>query len=202
MSFMQIEHNSQILEVINKSKFLAYSFCVNTDSDILNALEYLNKNHPDATHICYAYKLGGKEKCSDDGEPQGTAGKPILDVIKKSNFNNVLVAVVRYFGGVKLGAGGLLRAYSNSASKVLVASGQKEAVECKKIQFSLPITATKKLALLQNITEIKKVETTFCEAISIEAFVALEQVNQIKQKLQNLFTQNIDFFDDDKIFYF
>ena len=85
-------------------------------------LEELKKQHKKATHICYAYvynKGEVSEKCSDDGEPNGTAGYPILQVIKKKNLNNILVVVVRYFGGIKLGAGGLMRAYTKACAEVL-----------------------------------------------------------------------------------
>ena len=105
--------------VINKSRFIAYKFELKS----LDAnLELLKKQHKKATHICYAYVFNigvVSEKCFDDGEPNGTAGYPILNVIKKRNLNNTLVAVVRYFGGIKLGAGGLTRAYTKAASELL-----------------------------------------------------------------------------------
>ena len=80
-----------------------------------------NKKYYDATHNCYAYIIdnGNIQKCSDDGEPNGTAGYPILNVIKKKNLTNTFVAVVRYFGGIKLGAGGLTRAYTKACAGVL-----------------------------------------------------------------------------------
>ena len=107
--------------VIKKSKFLTYIYSVTKLREIDEILAKLRIEHKSATHICFAYVLCSPnvEKCSDDGEPSGTAGKPILDVIKKNNLVNILIVVVRYFGGVKLGAGGLIRAYSNSAKEVL-----------------------------------------------------------------------------------
>ena len=113
--------NNMELE-IKKSKFIGYAYKISSVSDVKNTLEKLKKEHKKATHICYAYKLIGEdysEKAFDDGEPNGTAGKPILNVINKKNLSNILVVVVRYFGGIKLGAGGLLRAYSKTASETL-----------------------------------------------------------------------------------
>lgn len=106
---------------IKKSKFLGYAFKVESVEDIEKILLALKKEHKKATHICYAYILQcpNLEKCFDDGEPSGTAGRPILNVLQKKNKSNVLVCVVRYFGGVKLGAGGLLRAYSKTASEAI-----------------------------------------------------------------------------------
>ncbi len=107
---------------IKKSKFIGYKFNVDNLSDVTKILEELKKEHKKATHICYAYKIVGEnytEKAFDDGEPSGTAGKPILNVINKQNLSNILIVVVRYFGGIKLGAGGLLRAYTKTASETL-----------------------------------------------------------------------------------
>ena len=107
---------------INKSRFLAYRLELENLEQVKPFLEKLKKEHKKARHVCYAYVFNRdmvSEKCSDDGEPGGTAGYPILNVIKKKNLTNVLVAVVRYFGGIKLGAGGLTRAYTKACAGVL-----------------------------------------------------------------------------------
>ena len=107
---------------INKSRFIAYKLDLTSLDIVKPFLEILRKEHKKAKHVCYAYVYNKEivsEKCSDDGEPGGTAGYPILNVIKKKNLTNVLVAVVRYFGGIKLGAGGLTRAYTKACAGVL-----------------------------------------------------------------------------------
>ena len=107
--------------VINKSRFIAYKFNLTDLEQVKQHINDLKKEHKKARHVCFAYVFKGEvvsEKCSDDGEPGGTAGYPILNVIKKKNLTNVLVAVVRYFGGIKLGAGGLVRAYSKTAGSL------------------------------------------------------------------------------------
>ena len=104
--------------VIEKSKFISYLIPVESKSEASEVLENLRKKHFDATHVCYAYIVNDEVtlyKSSDDGEPSQTAGAPILNVLRKNDLSNVVCAVVRYFGGIKLGAGGLTRAYSNSA---------------------------------------------------------------------------------------
>ena len=105
--------------IIKKSKFITYLYNVNNVSEINDILDKLKKEYKDSTHICYAYILTNTEKCSDDGEPSGTAGLPILNILKKNNLMNTLAVVVRYFGGIKLGAGGLTRAYSNSVNDTI-----------------------------------------------------------------------------------
>ncbi len=105
--------------LIKKSKFLTFLYEIDNLEEIKEILNNLKIEHKKATHICYAYKIGVNAKYFDDGEPAGTAGKPIFNVIEKKNLNNVLIIVIRYFGGIKLGAGGLFRAYSNCASEIL-----------------------------------------------------------------------------------
>ena len=106
--------------IINKSKFIALTYHVDNIDEISKKIEEVKKIYKDATHYCYAYILDNFEKASDDGEPSGTAGLPILNVLKKENLNHVLCVVVRYFGGIKLGASGLIRAYSNATKEVII----------------------------------------------------------------------------------
>ena len=104
---------------ISKSKFYGYKYGINSATEVKTILDNLKLEHKKARHFCYAYIVddnGAKEKASDDGEPKGTAGMPILNVLKHKKIRNVLLVVVRYFGGIKLGAGGLVRAYTKTAS--------------------------------------------------------------------------------------
>lgn len=114
-----IKNNIENTTIINKSKFITKLYFISSLTEIDNILTEVSKEYKDATHICFAYILNGKEKCSDNGEPSGTAGMPILNVLKKNNLDNILAIVIRYFGGIKLGAGGLVRAYSNSIINAL-----------------------------------------------------------------------------------
>ncbi|MDD6879731.1 MAG: YigZ family protein [bacterium] len=104
---------------INKSKFITKIIKVNDIEDVQIELELAKKEYKDATHYCYAYIIDEIKKSSDDNEPSGTAGTPIMDVLNKNNLNYILCIVIRYFGGIKLGSGGLIRAYSTSVSNAL-----------------------------------------------------------------------------------
>lgn len=197
MKIKGIERNSVYEIVINKSKFFAYSFAVNNTDDVDFYLSFLSKSHTDATHICYAYSIYPiQEKSFDDAEPQGTAGKPILDCIKKSGYQNVLVAIVRYFGGVKLGAGGLVRAYSGGASNVLKLSGVKIAEKCYKINFHLNLNENKKLPLLQSL-DLKMFDYTFGEIIDVFAYCKVDEIESIKEQIKNILARDIDFIVDE-----
>lgn len=104
---------------IKQSKFITLLYKINSIDDINMYLQEVKNNYKDATHYCYAYKFNGSQKFSDDGEPEGTAGLPIVEVLNKKDINNVLCIVVRYFGGIKLGAGGLVRAYTKAVCNAI-----------------------------------------------------------------------------------
>ena len=158
---LQIENDAFVQIEIKKSKFLCFSFAVQSKQQVEEIIAKLKTQHKDATHVCYGYVLSGQEKAFDDGEPQGTAGKPILDCIKRKKLNNTLVVIVRYFGGIKLGAGGLIRAYSNGAKTVLDNSGTKEKTICNKISFKVQLNEQKQLQNLLKNNLIFKNEIDF-----------------------------------------
>ena len=127
-----IEKTATYTEIIKKSKFITYLYPLTSLEHAKNIIEKHKQEHADATHVCYAYILDNLKKESDDGEPSGTAGIPMLQVLEKNNLNHVLCIVVRYFGKIKLGAGGLVRAYTHSANLVL---GEENLIEMKKFQY-------------------------------------------------------------------
>ncbi|WP_077307498.1 YigZ family protein [Terribacillus halophilus] len=115
--------------VIQKSRFIGHVKRVETEEEAIAFVQKIKKEHKDATHNCSAYMIGEHDliqKASDDGEPSGTAGVPILEVLKKKGLKDTAVVVTRYFGGIKLGAGGLIRAYSGSASQSIDTIGVVE----------------------------------------------------------------------------
>lgn len=117
--------------VVKKSKFISYAFRVDDVEKVGFYLDKLKEKYSDSSHICYAYKINEFEKAYDNGEPQGTAGKPILNLIKQKGFNLVLVAVIRYFGGTLLGANGLVHAYSDACNLILE--------KAKKVQLEIGV---------------------------------------------------------------
>lgn len=114
-----IKNNIQNEIIIKNSKFICYLYKIKDINEANSLLNNIKEEHKDATHHCYAYILDNIQKSSDDGEPGGTAGIPILKVLEKNNLSNILAIVVRYFGGIKLGAGGLVRAYTKSVTNTL-----------------------------------------------------------------------------------
>ncbi|MGI6113643.1 MAG: YigZ family protein [Mahellales bacterium] len=122
LGYRTVKDYGQAEIVIKKSKFIGHIKKVEDEEQALGFIEEIKRKHWDATHNCYGYIVGEKgqvQRFSDDGEPSGTAGQPILEVLKQENLRNVTVVVTRYFGGILLGAGGLIRAYSKAARTAL-----------------------------------------------------------------------------------
>lgn len=124
-----IKNNATEEVVIKKSKFISYAYFVNNLEEIKNILNNLKEKYKDAKHMCYAYIVNNDKKYSDDKEPNGTAGMPILNILEKNNLNNILVVVIRYFGGIKLGASNLLRAYVNVTKNCLEKCEKEEYID-------------------------------------------------------------------------
>ena len=134
-------HESE--KIIEKSRFLTYCAHVESEEEAKAFVAEIRKAHSLATHVCYAFisdKTGNLQRFSDDGEPQGTAGVPILEVLKAKKLFETAVAVVRYFGGIKLGAGGLVRAYSSSAAENLDGADIRVLEMCKEYLIEVDYT--------------------------------------------------------------
>lgn len=170
--------------VIQKSEFITRLFRVNSLEEIEAILEQIRKKHYDATHNCYAYILGENQeiqKCSDDGEPQKTAGAPMIDVLKKNDMTNILAITTRYFGGILLGAGGLVRAYSSSVSECLKLA---ELYETKKqAKFLLNTSYAGYNTILKVIPYINILETSFTTEVIITAVCDIDKFDNLEPDL-------------------
>lgn len=152
-----IVNNMENEIIVNKSKFITNVIKVNSIDDINFYLNNIKIKYKDATHNCYAYICGSLKKCSDDAEPNGTAGLPILNVLEQLNLDNVLCIVTRYFGGVKLGAGGLVRAYTKSVTSCIDNINLKEIEMGKLIEITFKYDNSKLIDnLIKNATVISK----------------------------------------------
>lgn len=169
--------------IINKSKFITILTPIQEVNQINKILENIKKKYKDATHYCYGYKIKTYEKCSDDGEPGGTAGMPILKILKINDLTNILCIVVRYFGGIKLGAGGLVRAYSNSVQEALKKSQIGLLTKGYRITINLEYKNIKKTDYLLKKYDIQK---TFKNKITYTFNIEENEYSNIKDKLKSL----------------
>ncbi len=172
--------------VINKSRFITTLFPVKNIDDVNYFLSLTKKKYYDATHNCYAYIIGENaniQKCSDDGEPQKTAGFPMLDVLKKNNMTNILAITTRYFGGILLGAGGLVRAYSESVSECLKNAKKYQNVTYQKIIINIDYSVYN--ALGKDLNKYKILNQDFKDSISLILGIKKNEVLSFKETLIN-----------------
>lgn len=142
MSYLTAARDASHDEVINGSTFIAYVASVDSLEAAHALLQRARDEHPDASHHCWAYKIADVLRFSDDGEPGGSAGRPMLEVILKRELDHCAAVVVRYFGGKKLGVGGLVRAYSGSVARALDSAGVREVVPTQQLEVRAPFAAT------------------------------------------------------------
>lgn len=174
---------------IQKSRFIAYTSHVETEAEARDFVAAIKKKHFDARHNCSAWVLGAdssQQKSNDDGEPGGTAGNPILEAIKQHGLTNVVVVVTRYFGGIKLGAGGLIRAYSHTASLGL------EATPCLEVKPFCLMEAEMDYSLLGTVEnwirneELRTGETVYLDKVTVRLLVEPADCEAISTELTNL----------------
>ena len=140
-SYRTVKAPAAIEIVVNRSRFIGQCIPVPSEAEALDTLSAIRKRYWDATHNCYAYSIGQKgeiARFSDDGEPGGTAGMPMMDALRGAGVTDVLCVVTRYFGGILLGTGGLVRAYGRTCSEAIQAAGVVRMVSCDLVRFEVP----------------------------------------------------------------
>jgi uncharacterized YigZ family protein len=188
-SYRTISEEAESLYKVSGSKHIGRTFHVHSEKQAKEILQKLWEEHPQATHICFAYILTVYEKLersSDDGEPAGTAGKPILNQIKSSKLTEVLVAVIRYYGGTKLGVSGLIDAYKNAAKLALEESGVEE---CEvEVQYALSVSHEETPSLMNALHRLsfRKINTTVEMNFTIEISIKEENETQLLSVLKDL----------------
>lgn len=158
-----IKENSKYELIVKNSRFITLLYKVSSWGDALDILDKVREEYPDATHYCYGFIADEVERCSDDGEPSGTAGMPILKVLKANNLNYILGIVIRYFGGIKLGAAGLIRAYSKGVANAIKENQLKELVKGINLDITFNWESLKQIDYL--LKDVKINEKTFLDSI-------------------------------------
>lgn len=179
-----IKETVKTTQIINRSEFITSLYHVESVDEVQTILQNTRKTYYDATHNCYAYILGDSQdvkKSSDDGEPSGTSGMPILNALEKNELTDVLCIVTRYFGGIKLGAGGLVRAYSSSASLAI----SEATFQTLKTVLKLEIQTSYQQVnlILKTMQEEKLVEKKFLDMIYLYYEVCEEDFDIIQKNL-------------------
>lgn len=185
-----------------KSEFIGYIFPAKTSDEAINFINQIRAKHRKATHNVYAYIVrdGNATRYSDDGEPQGTAGVPVLDVLQKEGLTDVCCVVTRYFGGILLGGGGLVRAYSHSA-KIAVDSARRMIMcSCYKLDFSIDYNLYGKISYVLPEFSVKILNTDFGTDVNVSLLVKSELLIPLSDKLTDITNGQISLYKSDELF--
>ena len=194
-TYLTIVGQSETIIREKSSKFLSLAYHVRTADEVKEIMEGLRKKHYDATHHCYAYRLGprGEEfRANDDGEPSGTAGKPILGQLLSRDITDILVVVIRWFGGTKLGVSGLIETYRESTAAVLNVCKVEERTIDRIYHIRYPFESMDGVMRAVKAVGPKIVEQTFDNMCSMRLAVRLSLADQLYGRLQNIKCINIE----------
>lgn len=198
MEFRTIKEDGQVKEEIKKSRFICHAKRVYSEDEARDFITAIKKEHYKATHNCSAFIIGERseiKRTSDDGEPSGTAGVPMLGVLENHNLTNVCVVVTRYFGGIKLGAGGLIRAYAGSVALAVKEIGIIEIKEQAGIAIQMSYAQYQEYGNFLKEHNLTELETTFTDQIDTIIYVDKEEKENIKSALVEFFNGKVTLID-------
>ncbi|MBZ2156033.1 YigZ family protein [Streptococcus anginosus] len=198
MEFRTIKEDGQVQEEIKKSRFICHIKRVTTENEARNFIQAVKKEHYKATHNCSAFILGERsemKRSSDDGEPSGTAGVPMLGVLENHQLTNVCAVVTRYFGGIKLGAGGLIRAYSSNVALAIKEIGIVHIKEQLGLRIALSYSQYQELPNFLKANHLQEQDTSFTEQVQTTIFVDKNDKDSMIEGLIELFNGKVDITD-------
>ena len=194
MEYRTIKEDGQVQEEIKKSRFICHAKRVYNEEEARDFISAIKKEHYKATHNCSAFIVGERseiKRTSDDGEPSGTAGVPMLGVLENHNLTNVCVVVTRYFGGIKLGAGGLIRAYAGSVALAVKEIGIIEIKEQAGIQIHMTYAQYQEYGNFLKEHNLMELETNFTDQVDTMIFIDKEKNDGIKADLIEFFNGKV-----------
>ena len=183
MAYVTVQHHGKAEIYIKKSRFVANVAPVQTEDDAWSFIKGIRAEYGDASHNCFAFKAGLVQRMSDDGEPSGTAGRPILDVLAKQGLSETVIVVTRYFGGTLLGSGGLVRAYGQAAVAGVEAAGVTIAVLAIDMAITLDYTLVGKVQHLLAQSRALTLDSQFGQNITIACRVQAEAADDLESAL-------------------
>ena len=194
MEFRTIKEDGQVQEEIKKSRFICHAKRVYSEEEARDFITAIKKEHYKATHNCSAFIIGERseiKRTSDDGEPSGTAGVPMLGVLENHNLTNVCVVVTRYFGGIKLGAGGLIRAYAGSVALAVKEIGIIEIKEQAGIAIQMSYAQYQEYSNFLKEYNLMELDTNFTDQVDTMIYVDKEEKDNIKAALVEFFNGKV-----------
>lgn len=192
--FLTIGKNAEYEQVIKKSRFICNVARISNEEEARSFIEQVKANHRKATHHCFAYLVGNHDEVqreSDNGEPSGTAGVPILEALQLKHLHNVVAVVTRYFGGIKLGAGGLIRAYSNTTTGGIEAAGIVSRIEQLTMIIDCPYPLHDQVTYYCQQNRLAIDHEDFSATVTMTVFVDQTNADQQIDDLTNLFNNQL-----------
>lgn len=192
---IKFDNCAEIVE--KKSRFIANLIYVSSEEDAINKIKDIKKKYHDARHNCFAYRVLSKDgviqRSSDDGEPSGTAGAPMLTILEKNNIVNVLLVVTRYFGGILLGTGGLVKAYTESSLKALNENELEEKELGYEVLFNVPYSEIKRIEYFLKTNNILITRKDYVEDVMILTELSQEKYKNIEAEFPKNVNENIEY---------
>jgi len=188
-TYRSIEKSSKGIFKDRGSKFLAFAFPVYSENEIKSILGNIRKEYHDARHHCYAYRLGSgkiRYRANDDGEPSSSAGKPILTQIQVNDLSNIMIIVVRYFGGTLLGVGGLINAYRSAAADAIKNAIIVAGIESDHIIIRFPYEQTNDIMKIIDEEKMKIRDQEFTQSCKLEVLIRKSRTKQVVERLRKL----------------
>lgn len=188
-NYLTVQEYGESEIIISKSRFLTYVSRAETEEEALAFIDVIKKKHPQATHNCSCYLVGEHDniqKANDDGEPSGTAGVPMLEVLKKQQLKDTVVVVTRYFGGIKLGGGGLIRAYSKATSEGITAATVVERVMHALMKVSVDYTWLGKIENEVRSSHYPLHNIDYLDIVDVFIYVKKEEVETFSKWIMEL----------------
>lgn len=179
-----------------RSKFLAFAFCVETEAEALERVAELRQRYYDARHVCWAYRLGStgeKTRANDDGEPSGTAGKPILGQLVSADLTQIIVLVVRYFGGIKLGTGGLIEAYREATKEVLAVAEREERIMERELRVAFGYALMGEVMRAIKESGARVLEQDLRESCALRLSIRAQDAEPLFARLDHLYGVEVSF---------
>ena len=198
MEFKTIKEDGMVQEEIKKSRFICHVKRIYSEEEARAFIAAIKKEHYKASHNCSAFIIGEKsdiKRTSDDGEPSGTAGVPMLGVLEKHNLTNLCVVVTRYFGGIKLGAGGLIRAYAGSVALAIKEIGLVEIKEQAGLRLKLSYSQYQDFANFLKVQNLEETDTIFTELVDTTIYIDKNIKETTKRNLTEFFNGKIELTD-------
>jgi uncharacterized YigZ family protein len=196
MNYRTIKENGIVEEEIKKSRFICHLKRISSESEGRDFINKIKKEHYKANHSCSAMIVGEDsfiKRSSDDGEPSGTAGIPMLSVLEKQELTNVVAVVTRYFGGIKLGTGGLIRAYGGCVANAIKEIGRVEVKKQEGIKLSLTYPQYQNLAIFLQSHQLQEIDTEFLEQVTTYIYLDSENIESILANLVEFYHGKITF---------